>query len=78
MQAAIAADRWRESAQAKDWAGIAVARVLNLDPTNKAHRAKIASLLKTWIENGMFAVVEDEDDKRMKRKFIEVGTPAHD
>ena len=78
VQAAIAAGRWRESAQAKDWAGIAVARTLGLNPTNKAHKAKIAALLKTWIENGMFAVVEDEDDKRMKRKFIEVGTPAHD
>jgi AAA domain len=78
VQAAIENGRWRESAQAKDWAGIAVARVLNLDPKTKAHRAKIASLLKTWIANGMFVVVEDEDDKRMKRKFIEVGTPAND
>ena len=78
VQAAIAGGRWRESAQAKDWAGIAVARVLNLDPTNKAHRAKIASLLKTWIENGMFVVVEGMDAKREKRNFIEVGEPAND
>jgi hypothetical protein len=77
-QAAISAGRWRESPQAKDWAGIAIARVLNLDPANKAHRAKIASLLKTWVTNGMFVVVEGEDDARVKRKFIEVGTPAND
>jgi hypothetical protein len=32
--------------------GHAVAAVLKLDVTNKAHRAKISSLLKTWIKNG--------------------------
>ena len=40
-QAAIAAGRWRENAQAKDWAGHAVAKAMGLDATNKAHRAKI-------------------------------------
>ena len=78
VQAAIAAGRWRESSQAKDWAGIAVARVLEPRPTNKAHRAKIVGLLKTWIANGMFVVVEGVDDKRKKRSFIEVGKPAND
>jgi hypothetical protein len=78
VQAAIAAGRWRESPQAKDWAGHAVANVLNLDATNKAVRAKIAGLLKTWIATGMLVVVEGEDAKRMKRSFIEVGTPADD
>ena len=77
-QEAISAGLWRESAQAKDWAGIAIARVLNLDPTIKAHRAKIAALLKTWIVNGMFVVVEGVDAKREKRSFIEVGKPAND
>ena len=49
---------------------------MDLDATNKAHKAKIAALLKTWISTGMLVVVEDEDDKRMKRMFIEVGEPA--
>ena len=53
----------------------AVADVLRLDASNKAARAKIASLLKTWTKNGMFVVVDGEDDKQMPRKFIEVGTP---
>jgi AAA domain len=78
VQAAVIAGRWHESAQAKDWAGHAVAGVLKLDATNKAHRAKIASLLKTWIANEMFVVVEGEDAARIKRKFIEVGKPATD
>ena len=78
VQAAIAAGRWRESPQAKDWAGHAVASVMKLDAANKAHKAKIVGLLKTWISTGMLIVVEGEDDKRMPRKFIEVGTPAND
>ncbi|MGO9418034.1 AAA family ATPase [Roseiarcus sp.] len=78
VQDAIAADRWRENSQAKDWAGYAVATVLKLDATNKAHRAKVAALLKTWIENGMFVVVEGLDAERKKRSFVEVGTSAND
>jgi len=78
VQAAVAEGRWRENPQAKDWVGIAVARALGLDPTNRADKTKIAALLKTWIENGMFVVVEGLDAKREKRSFIEVGTPADD
>ena len=78
VQAAIAAGRWRENAQAKDWAGYAVASVLRLDPTNRAHKAKTAALLKTWIKTGMLVIVEGEDGSRRKRSFIEVGTPADD
>ena len=78
-QAAISAGGpWRESPQAKDWAGIAIARVLGLDATNKADKAKIIAILKTWITNGMFVVVEGLDDQRKKRSFIEVGTGAND
>jgi hypothetical protein len=58
VQVAIAAGRWRESSQAKDWAGYAVADVLRLDATNRAHKSKIAALLKTWVASGMLIVVE--------------------
>ncbi len=77
-QAAIAVGRWRASIQSKDWAGIAIAKALNLDPTSKPHRAKISSLLKTWIANDMFIVVDGLDANREKRSFIEVGEPADD
>jgi hypothetical protein len=78
VQVAIAAGRWRENAQAKDWAGHAVAKVLKLDATNKAHRAKIAGLLKTWKSTGMLVVVEGKDARHETRSFIEVGAPADD
>ena len=77
-QAAIAEGRWRENPQAKDWVGIAIAKVLSLDPTNKGHKAKIIAMLKTWIANGMFVIVEGLDEQRRKRSFIEVGAPAND
>ena len=78
VQAKIAAGRYRESPQATNWAGHAVASVLRLDLANKAHKAKAASLLKTWIAKDMLRVVDANDEKSMLRKFIEVGTPAND
>jgi hypothetical protein len=78
VQAAIAAGRWRQNSQSKDWAGYAVASALKLDANDKAARSKIRDLLKTWIKNGMFVVVEGLDDKRERRSYVEVGDPRHD
>jgi len=78
VQSRIAAGRWRESPQSPNWAGHAVASVLKLDMGNKAHKAKVAGLLKAWIENDMLRVVEANDEQSRARKFIEVGTPASD
>jgi AAA domain len=76
VQARISEGRWRENSQAKDWVGYAVASVLKLDGTNRAHRAKIKAMLKQLIANGALVIVEGEDAKRNKRSFIEVGEPA--
>jgi hypothetical protein len=73
-QRAIAAGRWRESVQAKNWAGHAVAAVMKLDA--EADKAKIIALLKIWIESGALVVVEGEDEQRKKRSFVEVGSVA--
>jgi hypothetical protein len=78
VQSAVAAGRWRHDPQAAEWAGNAVASVLKLDVTRKAHKAKIKGLLKVWIANRMFVVVEREDAKRTIRKFVEVGEPVND
>lgn len=78
VQARIADGRWRASSQATDWVGYAVASVLKLDASNKAHRAKIKAMLKQWIANGALVVVGGLDAKREKRPFVEAGTPASD
>jgi hypothetical protein len=67
---------WRENVQAHDWVGKPIARVLKLDPTDKAHREKIKRLLKIWIENGMFAVVSGTNEKGRPTPFVEVGAWA--
>ena len=77
-QAKVAMGRWRENSQAKDWVGVPIAEALGLDASKKAHVAKIKTLLKTWISNGMFVVVEGKDDRRNPRRFVAVGEPAVD
>jgi hypothetical protein len=76
VQTAIEDGRWRENTQANDWAGYAVAKVLGLDASRKADKARIAAMLKTWIKNGALVIVEGLDAKRMPRSYIEVGTIA--
>ena len=76
-QAKVAAGRWRESPQSKDWVGSNRGSHPPRRP-NKAHRTKIKALLKMWIANGMFIVVDGMDAKRERRKFVEVGEPAND
>lgn len=78
VQAVVAAGQWRKDLRADDWVGNAVAEVLDLDPSDKAHKAKIGALLKSWISSGMLVVVERKDEERKKRLFVEVGEPATD
>ena len=76
-QRAIAGGRWRENAQAKDWAGIAIAEALGIE-LDVAGRGRVKALLKTWIGTGMFVVVEGRDDRRKPVPFIEIGEAATD
>lgn len=78
VQAAVAAGRYRENAQAKDWVGHAVAKVLGLDPTNRAQKRIILGNVKTWLGTGALVTAEGEDAKRNKRTFVEVGVQATD
>ena len=78
VQSAVAAGRWRENHQAKDWVGHAIAGVMSLDVGNKAHKTKVVGLIKTWLGTGMLVTVEGEDEKRMKRAYVEVGQVAND
>ncbi|KQP50577.1 hypothetical protein ASF39_12795 [Methylobacterium sp. Leaf108] len=76
-QRAFGTGRWRESSQAKDWAGIPIAEALGIE-LDMAGKARVKSMLKTWIGAGMFVVIEGSDEKRNKRSFIEVGEIASD
>jgi hypothetical protein len=64
VQAKIRAGEWRESVQAGNWAGYAVAEVLDLDAKHPASKAKIQALLKEWIKNGVLEVAQLRGDNR--------------
>jgi hypothetical protein len=48
VAAVIRSARWRDNPQAGKWFGKAVAQALDLDPDNKADKAKINGMLKAW------------------------------
>ena len=78
VQRAIAAGEWRESPLSKtQWAGIAVAKVLDLDLTEKAAKDRVKAMLAIWIENKALKVTPRKDKNRVKRDWIEVGEWAH-
>lgn len=73
VRAAIAAGEWREDIRASNWAGVAVAGVLALDIEDPQVKARIKSMLKTWVLNGVLDVVQGLDQARRQRQFIVVG-----
>ena len=77
VQKAIAGGAWRQSVSAKGWAGAAVADVLGLDLDDPAAKAKVKTLLRTWIDNKALKVVQRPDDSRHDRPFIEVDQWAN-
>ena len=60
-------DPYRANVQAKHWVGNAVATVLGLDGSDKAHRARIGMIMKTWIANDALRV-ETTESKRDGRE----------
>lgn len=72
-QVAISKGEWRESVQAKQWAGHAIAPVLGLNLDDKRDKAKASRILRTWVQNGALKTVDRPDESRRPRTFIEVG-----
>jgi len=74
VQKAVSEGEWRENPQTKDaWVGNVVANVVGLDLDKKHERKRAQTLIFAWVRAGSLLVVEREDSKRMKRKFVEVG-----
>lgn len=76
VQNKIHAGRYRESVQAADWVGVAIADVLGLDLDDAASKQRVKTLVRGWLESGALKVVDGTDDKSRKRKMVEVGTWA--
>lgn len=60
----------RESEQAKEWAGHVVAEILGIDLSDKAEKARVVKMLKTWIKEGHLEVYKKSDASRRLRDFI--------
>jgi hypothetical protein len=87
VQQAVRDHRYRRDSQAKDWVGHAVGRVLGIDTRKpnkasddaktmkalKANRAKVSSLLATWVHEGVLGEIKGPDENRIERIFTEVG-----
>jgi hypothetical protein len=54
----------RESSQASNWVGIPIADMLDIDITEKAGKAKISSIIKTWIKTNVLATEKVFDAKK--------------
>lgn len=76
-QRALGEGRWRENAQAKDWAGIPIAAALGID-LDQAGKTRIKNMLRSWLSSGMMVVVSGKDAKGNVRPFVEVGELASD
>jgi AAA domain/Bifunctional DNA primase/polymerase, N-terminal/Primase C terminal 2 (PriCT-2) len=75
IQKAIAAGQWRADARSPDWAGNAVAKVLELDVA--ADKKRIKAMLKIWIETGALKEAERKTEQRKPSLFVEVGNWAN-
>lgn len=53
----------RESSQSKEWAGFVIAETLGLDADDKGSRARLTSLLREWIKQGVLAVETARDPR---------------
>tara|TARA_B110000046_G_scaffold73521_1_gene81378 strand:- start:587 stop:2488 length:1902 start_codon:yes stop_codon:yes gene_type:complete len=68
----VSEGEYREDVRAANWVGHAVAEALELDINEKGTRGQIKSVMRTWLANKEFKVVERIDPKsRKKRTFVE-------
>ncbi len=51
----------RANVQSAQWVGLTVARVLGMDPDDKAHRSRINSMIRAWLKTGVLEIVEVRD-----------------
>lgn len=73
VQPALSDGTYRQDHQAKRWAGEAVADVLGMSIDKAADKARIRTLLSTWVHNGALAVVMKPDERRKEKAFLVVG-----
>lgn len=74
VQNKVGSGRWRADVRSADWVGRAVAETLEFDLDEEADRARVKTLLRTWLGNRSLVTVERDDGSRRRRKYVEIGT----
>lgn len=52
---------WRENAQSKEWVGHLIGRICDIDPEDRAGKARIKGIIKQWVTTGVLAVDHIQD-----------------
>jgi hypothetical protein len=73
VQQRIAQGEFRADQRSDTWAGKVVAEVLGFNLSDKAARASVKTMLKTWVQTDALREVTRLDAERHSRTFIEVG-----
>jgi hypothetical protein len=73
VQERLSEGTYRQDHQATMWAGKAVADVLGLNADKPSDRARIKTMLATWLANGALAVAMKLDERRKEKPFLVVG-----
>ncbi|KQS75459.1 hypothetical protein ASG32_27230 [Methylobacterium sp. Leaf361] len=77
VQDKIASGTWAASVQANDWAGYAIAEILEIDAETKGGQTRIKDILRTWIESGALKILRvDNKAKGRAKPLIVVGARA--
>ena len=63
----------RKDAQASDWAGYMVAKVIGADINTTAGKATVKKCLDMWVQSGAIAVRNEKDEHRRPRPFYVKG-----
>lgn len=73
IRSAVEAGDWRLDVQCSNWVGVAVAGALGVDSNDPREKARIKSMVATWIKNDVLRVVNMLDPNRKMKPFVIVG-----
>lgn len=73
VQQAIGAGKYRADSRSADWVGNIISTTLGMDPTEDGSRKRATKMIREWMKTGTLIEVEQEDQYRKVKKFVEVG-----
>lgn len=71
-EAHTSGEPFRESSQSKKWVGVAVADMLGIDVSEKQGKARVSSIIKTWIKTNVLAVEKITDSRQAREVSVVV------